>query len=550
MKKSLFLCGALFALTAFVGCSDDDDPKVEAPTLKLSTNVVTVSADGTGAVVEVTTNQTSWKASRPEADVWCVLKQEDNKLSVSATANETLTARTTKVTVIAGTGSDAKTEEITVTQSAANAYLTVEGLEADVPVRLDAAGTVIEFTINTNAATWSATRPETDIWCTLTQDGNKLKIQAEAYTEDAERTTKITISGGAEPVSFDVVQKGEVPAAPIYAITIPTDFSKSYVQKVMVNGVKVAEICKEYIRTADESVDAQMIIAYPVINGQTDLTKGLVIENGGNVVWNLDDNTCAYIAGEATEALTTVYLEEGNWLTTVENTTVETAIEAELLVDTRPGDTKWSYKITKIGTQYWMAENLKTRSYLDGTAIPRLGDSEWMSTESGAYRYPYSNEEIFLTNGAFYNGYTMYEKKGLAPEGWIVPSDVEWEKLVTYVGPTNTSGKKFRSSANGAWNTGDHTNVTGFSAIGAGYYGGTATGDADDGKRTYWWSTTKGTDPMVDRGKESPKAYPLATGGPGLMNDPFDMQTWVKSYEFGFSIRCVKQGVSIVKQRK
>ena len=31
------------------------------------------------------------------------------------------------------------------------------------------------------------------------------------------------------------------------------------------------------------------------------------------------------------------------------------------------------------------------------------------------------------------------------------------------------------------------------------------------------------------------------------MNDPFDMQTWVKSYEFGFSIRCVKQGVSIVK---
>ena len=381
----------------------------------------------------------------------------------------------------------------------------------------------------------------------MTQDGNKLKIQAEAYTEDAERTTKITISGGAEPVSFDVVQKGEVPAAPIYAITIPTDFSKSYVQKVMVNGVKVAEICKEYIRTADESVDAQMIIAYPVINGQTDLTKGLVIENGGNVVWNLDDNTCAYIAGEATEALTTVYLEEGNWLTTVENTTVETAIEAELLVDTRPGDTKWSYKITKIGTQYWMAENLKARSYLDGTAIPRLGDSEWMSTESGAYRYPYSNEEIFLTNGAFYNGYTMYEKKGLAPEGWIVPSDVEWEKLVTYVGPTNTSGKKFRSSANGAWNTGDHTNVTGFSAIGVGYYGGTATGDADDGKRTYWWSTTKGTDPMVDRGKESPKAYPLATGGPGLMNDPFDMQTWVKSYEFGFSIRCVKQGVSIVK---
>lgn len=82
MKKSLFLCGALFALAAFVGCSDDDDPKVEAPTLKLSVNTVTISADGTPSEVEVTINQASWKASRPDADTWCVLKQENDKLSI------------------------------------------------------------------------------------------------------------------------------------------------------------------------------------------------------------------------------------------------------------------------------------------------------------------------------------------------------------------------------------------------------------------------------------------------------------------------------------
>ena len=162
MKKYLFLSSVLFALVAFVGCSSDDDPKVEMPTLKLSTNVVSISADGTASIVEVTTNQTSWKASRPEADAWCVLKQENNKLSVSATVNETLTERTTKITVVAGIGVDAKTEEIVVTQSAANAYLTVEGLETGVPVRLDAIGTSVELTINTNAATWTAVRPETD----------------------------------------------------------------------------------------------------------------------------------------------------------------------------------------------------------------------------------------------------------------------------------------------------------------------------------------------------------------------------------------------------
>lgn len=540
MKKSLFLCGALFALAAFVGCSDDDDPKVEAPTLKLSANAVTISADGTASEVEIATNQASWTASRPDADAWCVLKQEDNKLSISATANEELTARTTKVTVVAGTGADAKTEEITVTQSAADAYLTVEGLEADAPVRLDAIGTAVELTINTNVTTWSAARPDADAWCTLVQEGNKLTIKAEAYQEDAERTTTITISGGAEPVVITVIQKGEVP---VYAIAIPTDFSASYVQKVMVNGVKVAEICKEYLYSTveDAAVDAQMVVVYPVVGGQTDLTKGLVVDNGGTVVWNLNDNTCAYTAGEATEALTMVYLANGNLQATAEEAAIETIVEPELLIDTRPNDTKWSYKITKIGTQYWMAENLKARNYLDGTAIPRLGDSEWASTTNGAYRYPFSSEETFLSNGAFYNGYAMYEEKGLAPEGWIVPSDDEWKKLVAYVGPTSSSGKKFRSTETGAWSTGTHTNVTGFSAIGAGYYGSTATGDADDGIRTYWWSTTKGTDSLVDRGKESPKAYPLANGAPGLMNDPFNVQTWVKSSIFGFSIRCVKQ---------
>lgn len=538
MKKGLFLCGAMFALMTFVGCSSDDDPKAEAPTLKLSTNSATIPADGTASTIEVTTNQASWTASRPDNAQWCILKQENNKLIISATVNETPTPNTTEVTVVAGTGADAKTEKVTVTQSAANAYLTVEGLEANTPVKLDAAGTLAELTINTNAANWSATRPDADTWCTLTKDGNKLKISATAYAEDAERKTTVTLSGGATPISFEVVQKGEVP---IYAIAIPIDFSKSYVQKVMYDGKKIAEICKEYILTPDASVDEQMVVAYPVVDGKTDLTKGLVIKNGGTIVWNSTDNTCAYTAGTLSDALATIYLKDGALMAEIEESSLDATVEAELLVDTRPSDTKWSYKITKIGTQYWMAENLKARNYLDGTAISKLNGSDWINAVNGAYRYPYSDEATFLANGAYYNGYTMYDDKGLAPEGWIVPSDAEWTKLVKYVGPTASSGKKFRSEVADTWNSGTCTNVTGFSAVAAGCYAGETTGDTESGTRTYWWSTTKGTDPIVDRGKESPKAYPLATGAPGLMNDPFSMQTWVKSYYFGFSIRCVRK---------
>lgn len=539
MKKELFLCGALFALMAFVGCSSDDDPKTEAPTLKLSTNSAAIPADGTASTIEVTTNQASWTASRPDNAQWCILKQENNKLIISATVNAGLTPNTTEVTVVAGTGADAKTEKVTVTQSAANAYLTIEGLEANTPVKLDAVGTLAEITINTNAANWSATRPDADAWCTLTKDGNKLKITATAYEEDAERKTTVTLSGGATPVSFEVVQKGEAPAALVYKITIPTDFSKSYVQKVMANGVKVAEVCKEYLLStvANASVDAQMVVAYPVVNGKTDLTKGLVIDNGGTVVWDVANNTCAYKAGTATEALATVYLSEESLSVETESVNLVVAtVEPELLVDTRIGDTKWSYKMTKIGTQYWMAENLKARSYRDGTTIPKAG-SDW-STQ-GAYRYPFSDEASFLTYSAYYNGYAMYNEKGLAPEGWIVPSDVEWKKLVAYIGETASSGKKLRSTEAGAWKTGTHTNVTGFSAIATGYYGGTTIGDTGEDTYTYWWSTTKKPDSITR--EELPQAYSLATGAPGLINDPFNSKEWTKVYIFGCSIRCVRK---------
>lgn len=536
MKKCLFLSSVLFALVAFVGCSSDDDPKVEMPTLKLSTNVVSISADGTASIVEVTTNQTSWKASRPEADAWCVLKQENNKLSVSATVNETLTERTTKITVVAGIGADAKTEEIVVTQSAANAYLTVEGLETGVPVRLDAIGTSVELTINTNAATWTAVRPETDTWCTLTQEGNKLKIAAEAYTEDAERTTKVTISGGVESVIFDVVQKGEVPAAPVYAITIPTDFSESYVQKVMVDGVKVAEICKEYLRstTAGAEVDAQMTVIYPVIDGHADLTKGLVLDNGGTVAWDIENNTCTYTAGTVTDALTTVYMSEGNLLIDTESTNINAVVvEPELLVDARPGDTKWSYKIVKIGTQYWMAENLKARYYINGTSIPMITtDTDWKTTESGAYRNPDFQTENFLTYGASYNGYSVLEEKGLAPMGWTIPEMEDFQKLKKYV--ATSVGTKLKSVSD--WSKNPGTNITGFNVLPAGQYN--PVGETDNITTSAgFWTKTKVRDFLGN----SLVYVSLSDSDKGKDNFVIDKVLTLHTYNYGHTIRCLKQ---------
>lgn len=532
MKKELFLCGALFALMAFVGCSSDDDPKTEAPTLKLSTNSAAIPADGTASTIEVTTNQASWTASRPDNAQWCILKQENNKLIISATVNAGLTPNTTEVTVVAGTGADAKTEKVTVTQSAANAYLTIEGLEANTPVKLDAAGTLAELTINTNAANWNATRPDADAWCTLTKDGNKLKITATAYEEDAERKTTVTLSGGATPVSFEVVQKGEAPAALVYKITIPTDFSKSYVQKVIVDGVKVAEICKEYLRSTVEGalVDAQMVVIYPVIDGKTDLTKGLVIDNGGTVAWDVTNNTCAYKGEAATEALSTVYLSEGevSAKTESENLVVAT-VEPELLIDTRSGDTKWSYKITKIGTQYWMAENLKARSYWDGTTIPKITNAtEWKNSTTGAYREPDGQTENFVKYGASYNGYVIFGEKEIAPEGWKVPEKVAFKKLVDYVG--SSAGMKLKSSSD-EWISKPGSDITGFNALPGGQFNPQGEIDGIGVSAWFWCKTLE----VHWTGKTYIGVVSLSKDNNSLTitGDPHQ-------YSYGHTVRCVR----------
>lgn len=316
-------------------------------------------------------------------------------------------------------------------------------------------------------------------------------------------------------------------AAPIYAIEIPTDFETGDVQKAMYQNVKVAEICWEYIKTG--STDKRMVVIYPVAeDGKTNLAKGLAVEDGGSIVWDVETNTCTYTAGTAS-AISKVYLADGNFSTTTTAASpIKTTVEADLLIDTRPNDTKFSYKIVKIGTQYWMAENLKAQSYLNGTEIPRVTDSkEWNNNTTGAFRTPFSDTQTFLTHGAYYNGYAVFNEAGLAPEGWTVPSEGEWKKLQTYIG--TPYGTKLKSSSIGYWSKGAGSNITGFNALSSGYYS-SATGDAGSGTDIYLWSSTKGKDWL---GKEGLRCYRLST----TTGMPDDIHTFI----FGHSIRCVRK---------
>lgn len=149
------------------------------------------------------------------------------------------------------------------------------------------------------------------------------------------------------------------------------------------------------------------------------------------------------------------------------------------------------YKTVTIGTQEWMAENLKTTKYSDGTSIPLVTDnSAWKSNIDNSTTNPmmcyYDNSTANKdTYGALYNFYVVNTGK-VCPSGWHVPSDAEWTMLTDFIG-TN-EGIKLKSTT-GWKENGNGTDDYGFSGVPGGkrnYFGNFY----DIGSYGYWWSST------------------------------------------------------------
>ena len=145
------------------------------------------------------------------------------------------------------------------------------------------------------------------------------------------------------------------------------------------------------------------------------------------------------------------------------------------------------YNIVTIGTQTWMAENLKTTKYNDGTAIPNVTvDATWAALTTGAYS-DYSNTPANSTTyGRLYNWYVVDNNpatkvasnggKNVCPTSWHVPTDAEWTILTTYLGGESIAGGKLKETGTAHWNSPNTgaTNETGFTTLPSGlrYYDG------------------------------------------------------------------------------
>jgi uncharacterized protein (TIGR02145 family) len=154
--------------------------------------------------------------------------------------------------------------------------------------------------------------------------------------------------------------------------------------------------------------------------------------------------------------------------------------------DSRDGMT---YKIVRIGSQIWMAENLKAIKYNDGKPIPFVKDATvWKNLTTPAYCW-YDNDEATYNNpyGALYNWYIV-NTGNLCPVGWHIPTESEWKKLELYLGMTQvqvdsagdrgTIADKLKETGITHWNytstywnssNTNATNESGFTALPGGY---------------------------------------------------------------------------------
>jgi uncharacterized protein (TIGR02145 family) len=191
-----------------------------------------------------------------------------------------------------------------------------------------------------------------------------------------------------------------------------------------------------------------------------------------------------------------------------------------------------SYKTVKIGTQEWLAENLKTAKFNDGTYIPEvIIDSEWFNLTTPGYWWYFNDASNYKdTYGALYNWYAVGTGL-LCPVGWHVPTDEEWGRLTTFLGGEDVAGGKLKETGTIHWKTPNYgaTNETGFTALPGGCRWKPFANDI--GYYGAWWSSTEiyDPDPTLQRSMQRSMQY----NGNGISRAPYEKT-------LGYSVRCLE----------
>jgi len=201
------------------------------------------------------------------------------------------------------------------------------------------------------------------------------------------------------------------------------------------------------------------------------------------------------------------------------------------------------YNTIIIGNQTWMLENLKTTTFNDGTQITEhLNGMDWGDLPNQTSQYQWADtsdlnnvfdEELpFDFYGAMYNHWAIESGK-LAPEGWRIPTQADFEALENYLtvnGFENQEASALKSSIGWLPSSGNGTNAVGFNGLPNGYIN--AFGGATLGQGICTWATTN-VDTSLPIGSRTRILVQLFNTEDLLYDD--------NSIRIGSGIRCIKE---------
>jgi uncharacterized protein (TIGR02145 family) len=432
---------------------------------------------------------------------------------------------------------------------------------------------------------------------------------------DDSRSVDITLSAGEMKTTLSLTQN-QLSGYPYIIDLSGADFADALIYEIWdeVRNVKVGELCKEYLHKYDmqqskDIVNMRAVVAYPMLkSGGVDYANGFVVDNGGSVAWNTgitsstpaSDYITSYAAGTLAGAPTVIYRGEVDVrLTTTppqgvpgDVQIVNAVLRPYIVTDTREGEAingnmteTYTYKVVKVGTQYWMDENLKTTRFRDGTPIPtNISNSDWNVANFGSATSKAYTPGCLLTGvdngsggftsnldanstaesavtarnryGVQYNWQAVVNKSAtpdaamtgpftdmLSPEGWSVPTREEFERMIYYVSGVTALGG-IPDPEDGSSSTGIHlpqisglgSNETGLSIDGATRWRGNSGA---------WNSNTANFYTMSDYSFSASASTPqsltvfrlYASSGSDYLKGYF----LVGSTHYGINVRCIRK---------
>ncbi len=382
----------------------------------------------------------------------------------------------------------------------------------------------------------------TEQWIKISNNKSSFTIEASANTLNAERVASLEVLAGDLKIKISVKQaaaKDKLIKVDFYNNQF---FEKSDIQNILDSkNAHIATLCLEYIKA--ENMSNRIPVIYTAKDGKIDMLNGISLLDGGTVVWDKANRTCKYTPGKLTN-IKACYINKDNIISfttpNIDNI-VNAQVSAQIIIDKRAKEEN-SYRLVKIGLQYWMAENLKTKLYLDGSPIAHVINKEdWLTNTDGAFTYYDNKEENLNKMGGLYNWYAVTHTKGIAPKGYRVSTESDWALMAKYLDPQNydlddtgareseTIAPLLKSTDGWLANGSKSGNGNNLSGLNIKAYGSTSESKFMDfsgiTRQAYFWTT---------QGYEAKTAMFRR-----LYFDEVFTNRWFENKSYGYSVRCV-----------